>query len=204
MPYSITYSTKILTLAIAPLLFISVPDPCSWSLYYGARCVYFLVPSGRRGILFFLRVQIYTFSNTFTKKIELLSDIILLCQGYCWIGKKHKQGIQLSYGVFNETKQLFEILICFWCQWKPLSNLFLIKFWKFLVLYLGCGCMAFVFTTQNKYQNHSTKTTIYISKYWERSVKGSLISISSQSKKILHLLINIFYVYGPNLSKNSL
>ena len=41
----------------------------------------------------------------------------------------------------------FEIPICFWFCLMSLSNLFL-KFGKFLVLYLGCGCMTFNFTTQ--------------------------------------------------------
>ena len=62
--------------------------------------------------------------------------------------KKHKQGIQLCYGVYSETKQHFPIWV--WFQWMSLSNLFLrlLNLRKFLVLYLGCGCMAFDFITQ--------------------------------------------------------
>ena len=65
MPYSITYSTKILSLAIALFLFILVGA----FLPFGSRCVHFTVPSGRRDALFFLYAQIYTFSSTFIKKI---------------------------------------------------------------------------------------------------------------------------------------
>ena len=64
--------------------------------------------------------------------------------------KKQKQGIQLCYDVYNETKQHFEIPIYF-CF---LSNLFLIKFWKFLVLYLRRGCTTFGFTTQMTSNHH--------------------------------------------------
>ena len=45
---------------------------------YAARCVYFTVFSGRKDVLFFLRGQIYTPGNTFIKKIEPLSVIILV------------------------------------------------------------------------------------------------------------------------------
>ena len=62
-----------------------------------------------------------------------------------------------------------------------LSNLFL-KFGKFLVLNLGCGCMTFNFITQITLRQLfsypcpwiktlSAKTTKYIPKCWERSVK---------------------------------
>ena len=53
---------------------------------YGARCVLFFGPSGKRGALFSLRVQIYIFSSA-SKKYEPLSDIMLLYQDYCWPGK---------------------------------------------------------------------------------------------------------------------
>ena len=62
--------------------------------------------------------------------------------------KKYKQGIQLCYGVYNETKRHFEIPIYFVFNECPLSDVFLIEIGKFLVLYLGCSCMTFDFTTQ--------------------------------------------------------
>ena len=100
--------------------------------------------------------------------------------------KKPKQGIQLCYGAYNQTKQHFEVPVCFWFQWMSLSNLFLMKFWKFLVLYLGCGCVVFKSLrwlksllppppslppsiSMNK--KLECKDHKYIPKCWERSVK---------------------------------
>ena len=77
--------------------------------------------------------------------------------------------------VLNLTKQHFEILICFWFE-LSLSSLFL-KFGKFPVLYLGCGCMTFNFKiTSCSYpcpslKSLSAKTTKYIPKCQKRSVK---------------------------------
>ena len=67
MSYSTTCSTKILTLAIAPFLFISAGVLCEF--VNGAKCVHFTVPSGKNGALFHLRGQMYAFSSTFIKKI---------------------------------------------------------------------------------------------------------------------------------------
>ena len=76
-------------------------------------------------------------------------------------------------------KSTFEIPISFQFQWMSLSNLFLIKFWKLMVLYLGCGCMTFDFMTQmissDLLPMPMNKTfgckdqQIYIPKCWERS-----------------------------------
>ena len=55
--------------------------------------------------------------------------------------------VNCVYGACNLTKQHFGIPTCFWFQLVSLSNLFL-KFGKFLLLYLGYGCMTFNFTTQ--------------------------------------------------------
>ena len=113
-----------------------------------------------------------------SKRFEPLSGVILLCQGIVKL-KKHKQQIQLCYVVYNETKYHFEIPICFWFQWMSLSNLFLIKFLKFLVL--GLWLYDFWFYHTNDFKSPltpswrwikklSAKTTKYIPKCWERSV----------------------------------
>ena len=80
------------------------------------------------------------------------------------------------YGTYNLTKQYFNIPICFnECLWAIFS--FGIKFWKFMVLYLGCGCMSFDFTTQMtlshlvSYPCPWIKTSKSVLKCWERSVK---------------------------------
>ena len=69
---------------------------------------------------------------------------MLLYQDYCWPVKNTNEfnyamkfvvrpssKFQFAFG-FNESVRIF----------------FLIKFWKIIVLYLGCGCMTFDFTTQ--------------------------------------------------------
>ena len=123
--------------------------------------------------LFFLRALMYKFSSTFIrdrvvefKQIQTRNSAVLLWH--------------------------FEIPIYFWFQWMSLSNLFLIKLWKFLLMYLSCGCMTFDFTTQMtsshsylmsvKIKSLSAKTTKSIPKRWERFVKRkSWDSISSKS-----------------------
>ena len=65
MPYSITCSTKILALAITPLMFISVGIPCEFAMV----CTFYCPPPAGRGALFFLRGHMYTFGNRFSKKI---------------------------------------------------------------------------------------------------------------------------------------
>ena len=59
MSYNIPSSTKILTLATAPFLFILI----------GVRSLHFNVPPVRSA-LFFLWAQLYTLSSTFIKKIS--------------------------------------------------------------------------------------------------------------------------------------
>ena len=80
--------------------------------------------------LFFLRALVYKFSSTFIKNRVVVEF-------------KKTQTRNSSVLLWH-----FEIPIYFWFQWMSLSNLFLIKLWKFLVMYLSCGCMTFNFTTQ--------------------------------------------------------
>ena len=68
MPYSITCSTKILTLAIAPFLFVLLRVLCRFAIVSSV----FILLSPREEVGFntiFLRVQMKTFSNTFIKDI---------------------------------------------------------------------------------------------------------------------------------------
>ena len=95
-----------------------------------------------------------------------------------------------------------------------LNNLFLIKFWKFLALYLDCGCMTFDFTTHMtlaKSHLHplvnkkmECKDHQIYPKCWNRSIKrnSNLRSQFHQSWE-LDLLIKISSysytdIYGPN------
>ena len=65
MPYSITCSIKTL---IASFLFILVSILYEFNMV-PFNMVHFTVPSGRRGALFLLKAQMYTFSSTFIKSI---------------------------------------------------------------------------------------------------------------------------------------
>ena len=98
---------------------------------------------------------------------DLNSCLLLYCI-------KPKQAIQLCYGAYKQMKQYFQTLIYFWFQWIFLSNLFLMSFWKFPVLYSSCLCMIFYFKIQltlshfksilmNK-KSESANTTKYIPK----------------------------------------
>ena len=64
---TVSLSTETLILAIAPLVDFSQHPLLTC---YGARCVHFNVPSGRRGAFFFLRGHMYRSGSTFIKKIE--------------------------------------------------------------------------------------------------------------------------------------
>ena len=138
-----------------------------------------------------------------SKIFERLSGI-LLCQVFCWIGNNTSKVFSLSYDVnCNETKWRFEIPICFWFQWKSLSNLFLFKFWNFLVLHLGCGYVTW-FYDKNDFKsplsfypmsvnkNLRAKTAKYIPKFWERSpIRQPNLNFIRVIK--IHLLIHMFY-----------
>ena len=138
-----------------------------------------------------------------SKIFERLSGI-LLCQVFCWIGNNTSKVFSLSYDVnCNETKWRFEIPICFWFQWKSLSNLFLFKFWNFLVLHLGCGYVTW-FYDKNDFKsplsfypmsvnkNLRAKTAKHIPKFWERSpIRQPNLNFIRVIK--IHLSIHMFY-----------
>ena len=100
---------------------------------YGTRSVPFTVPTGRRG-----RRDVYIQQQDHQKDLNLCVTV-LLQQGHCWIGKKHTVLVIWPSSTLK-CLFVFDFNIC-------LSYLFL-KFGKFLVLYLGCSCATFNFTTQ--------------------------------------------------------
>ena len=70
MPYSTTCSTKIITLAISPFLFILVDALCEFTMVVGvctSSCGYRCTHSAAHP----------------SKRFKPLSAITLLCQGYC-------------------------------------------------------------------------------------------------------------------------
>ena len=68
--FSVTCSTKILTLAISPVLFISVRSLCEFAI---PPDVYILLSSREKEVPH--AGQMYTFSSTFIKKIEPFSVV---------------------------------------------------------------------------------------------------------------------------------
>ena len=136
MPYSITCSTKILTLAIAQF-FLLVGILCEFAMvpgvyileevhssYWGHRCTHSAVHSLKSlnlcPPLYYSAKVIAELKNT----------------NNCFMVLIIRPGSTLKFHFvfdFNE------------CLWAIFS---LFKFWKFLDSYLGCGCMTFEFTTQ--------------------------------------------------------
>ena len=151
---------------------------------YGARCVHFIVPSGRRGSLFFLKTQMYTFSSTFIKKIWNLCLHYVTMPRLLLNWKKHKQDIQLSYSAYNETKHHFKIQFVFdfnECLWEIFSLLNFKNFWSYtwvVAVYLWLSILRHKWPPVTSYPIPMNKKLeckdhqIYITKCWERSVKG--------------------------------
>ena len=48
-----------------------------------------------------------------SKTFKPLPDIILLCQGYCLLVKKHKQGIHLRYGFYIRPSSALNLQLVF-------------------------------------------------------------------------------------------
>ena len=70
---------------------------------------------------------------------------------YCSVKKnknKKLNCVMILIITSSSTLQFIFFLFVFLFQWMSLINLSLIKFWKFLVIYLGCGCVIFDFTLQ--------------------------------------------------------
>ena len=102
MPSSITCSTKILTLVIALLLFILVGVlcelpmvPCVQIFYCPLRKESYTIPPEG--------TDVHILQHTHQKDLKLyLTSSTMPRLLMNW--KKHKQRIQLCYGVYNETK----------------------------------------------------------------------------------------------------
>ena len=91
MPYSITCSTKILTLAIVPLLFNLVGILCE----FAKVCVHFTVPSGRKDALFYLITDVHIQQHIYQKDLNLClplyyyAKVIVVLektQTHTWVG----------------------------------------------------------------------------------------------------------------------
>ena len=81
MPYSIICSTKILTLVIAPFLFILVGVHCKFPMVQG---VYILLYPQEEAVHYYSGGNRCTRSAVHSsKRFKPSSAIILLCQSYC-------------------------------------------------------------------------------------------------------------------------
>ena len=115
---------------------------------YGARCVHSIIPSRRRGNYSSWGHRCTHSELHSSKRFKPLSDMIWLCQGYWWIAKNTKEEFSCVMVFIMRPNHTFIFVSGFnECLW---TSFFLTQFnlRKFLVLYLGCGCMIFDFTTQ--------------------------------------------------------
>ena len=130
-------------MAIAPFLFILIGVNCEFNMVPG---LYFYCPLRRKRCTFLpestdVRIQQYIHQKVSTFVYHYINIPRLLLN---W--RKFKQRTELRRDAYNQSKKYLEILICFWFQWMSQSNLFVIKVWQFLVLYLTCSYMNFNFT----------------------------------------------------------
>ena len=113
------------------------------------------------------------------KRFKSLSAIILLCQCYCWIRKNTNKEFNcvVVFIIRPSTTLKFQFVFGFnKCLWPIFSLLIFENFW----LYIGYGCVNFDFTIFDDLsyllapmpmKKWSAKTTKYIPKCWEKSVK---------------------------------
>ena len=66
--------------------------------------VHFPVPSGRRGAFFFLRTQVYTFSNTFIKNLNLYLPLYKHGKVVVELENNTNKEFNCIYGVSDLTK----------------------------------------------------------------------------------------------------
>ena len=148
MPSSITCSTEILTLTTSPILFILVGVLCELTM---VPSVYILLSPQEEEVHYssWGHRYIYNSAAHSSKRFKLLSDIIWLCQGYWWIRKNTNKEFSCVTVFIIRPSSTFHFVFGF--NEGSLSNLFLrlLNLRKFMVLYLGCGCVTFDFTTQS-------------------------------------------------------
>ena len=131
MSYSIPSSIEILTLATAPFLLVNL----LWCQVCTLYCTLLFEVTN-------VRFQQHIHQKDLNLRMPLFYYDKVIAEG-----KNTNKEFNCIYGACNLTKSHFEIPICFWFQLIFLRNLFL-KFGKFLVLCLGCGCMTFNLATQ--------------------------------------------------------
>ena len=171
---------------------------CRWS---------FTIPSGIRDAIFFLRAHSAAHSS---KRFKPFFDTILLWQGLCWIGKKHKQGIWLCLWCLiwpsSTLRFLFPFALnCLWAIFSLNLEDFCFYIWV-VVVWLLISQRRLLYITSCFYpcpwlKNLSATTTKYIPKCWEKSVKMnsslSFIRVIKNSSFNQHFLYAYHMVLKP-------
>ena len=81
------------------------------------------------------------------KKLSLCLPLYYSVKAPVKLGKKNKECNCVMVFITRPTSTLK--FLFFWFQWMSLSNLFLFKIGRFLVImYLGCRCITFDFMTE--------------------------------------------------------
>ena len=136
------------------------------SSFWGNRCTYLAAHS--------------------SKRFKPLSAVVLLCQGYCWIGKNTSKEFN-CYDVLTIRPRTKHFVIpffffFFWFQLTSMGSLFLITFLKLLATHFG-GVVTNIISISVMWTDDFwlyvtdlipclwIKATKYIPEYWERSVK---------------------------------
>ena len=119
--------------------------------------------------------------------------IVLLCQGYCWIGKNTNK--EFNRDAYNQTKEHFAIPILFGFNVCPWAIIFLVKFSK--IYYLGVApnvVLSHPLTHAREKKKLSAKAIKNISKCWERYVKRTFQFQFHQTHQKFNFW-STFYIY---------
>ena len=133
MPCSITCSTKILTLAVAPFLFILVGVIFEFAMMPD---VYILWSPQEEEVHYSYWGHKFTHSATHSsKRFKPLSDIMLLSQGCCWIEKNTSKEFScvMVFRMKSSSFLKFQFVFGFnECLWAVFSLLNFEHFWFYI------------------------------------------------------------------------
>ena len=142
MPYRIPSSTKLFTLATAPFLFLLVVVLClSVNLLWCHMCTFYCSLMKKRCTLLSKGTDVHIQQHIYQRDLHLCLQLYYYGKVIVELEKTQTRNLTVLMVLVIWPSSTLEFLF-FWFQLNSLSNLFL-KFGKFLVLYLGCGCMKF-------------------------------------------------------------
>ena len=160
---------SLISIAVAPSLFTLVGVLCKFAI---VPDVYILLSPQEEEVHYLAAYSSKIFKSLFGFMLQRKNTNKKFSNAMTFIMKRSSFLKFLLVSSFNEY------------PWAIFSLLY-------LVLYLGCGCMNFWFYNTNDFKssplnrcqwikNLRAKTTKHIPRCWEKSVKGSLISILSE------------------------